>query len=303
MEDAGFTATRENGAVPFRWGPGSRLGVIGGLGEMGRLFGRFFGGHGYKIAVADPKNGLSGREVVEESDMVLFAVPLHRTEAIIRELVPCMRPGQLLMDLTSLKTGPVREMLQSPAFVVGLHPMFGGRVSTFSGQTLAACPVRIGREDWASLRALFTQSGIRVKETTPEAHDRMMSIIQVLFHMTTMLKGRVLREIGVDIAETMEYTSPSYRLEINLLGRMFAQSAELYSAITQMNPYTGEILDHLRKGLDDYGQWVAAGDLQSFAGDFDRSAEHLGEFCASAYQESSNILDYTVDLFRGNGGR
>ena len=131
----------------------------------------------------------------------------------------------------------------------------------------------------------------------------MMSVIQVLFHMTTMLKGRVLREFGVDIAETMDYTSPSYRLEINLLGRMFAQSAELYSAIAQMNPYTGEIVDQLRKGLDDYREWYASADMQAFAEDFGKSAEHLGAFCGTAYQESSNILDYTVERFRSNGDR
>ena len=290
-------------AASFRWGPGSRITVIGGLGEMGRLFCRFFDGHGYDVAVADLKNGHSIQAPVEESDVVLFAVPLHRTEAIIREIVPRIRPGQLLMDLTSLKTGPVREMLRSPASVLGLHPMFGGRISTFSGQTLAACPVRIDPGDWAALRGLFTKRGIRVKETTPEEHDRMMSLIQVLFHLTTMLKGRVLRELGVDIAETMDYTSPSYRLEINLLGRMFAQSAELYSAIAQMNPYTGEIVDQLKRGLEDYGQWHTAGDLQAFVGDFGKSAEHLGGFCGAAYRESSNILDYTVELFRSNGER
>ena len=71
------------------------------------------------------------------------------------------------MDLTSLKAAPVKEMLESPASVVGLHPMFGGRVSSFSGQTLAACPVRIGPEQWQWLRGLFAQSGIRGQGMQP----------------------------------------------------------------------------------------------------------------------------------------
>ena len=130
----------------------------------------------------------------------------------------------------------MKEMLESPAFVVGLHPMFGGRISNFAGQTLAACPVRIDQAQWQWLRDLFTSSGIRVKECTPDEHDRMMSIIQVLFHLTTVLIGRTLRELDIDIGETMEYTSPSYRIEMNLVGRIFAQNPELYGAITQMNP-------------------------------------------------------------------
>jgi prephenate dehydrogenase len=231
---------------------------------------------------------------------VLFAVPLHRTVNIIREVVPYTRPDQLLMDLTSLKVDPIREMLQSQASVVGLHPMFGGRISSFDGQTLVACPVRIGSSSWASLRGLFTDRGIKVKECTPEEHDRMMSIIQVLFHMTTMLTGRVLRDFGVNIAETMEYTSPSYRLEINLLGRIFAQNGALYSAITQMNPNTKEIFRLLKKGLDDYEKWYDSKDLDTFVKDFEQSAVHLGDFCRRAYRESSAILDFTVRMAKEN---
>jgi prephenate dehydrogenase len=128
----------------------------------------------------------------------------------------------------------------------------------------------------------------------------MMSIIQVLFHMTTMLKGRVLRDLGVDIAETMEFTSPSYRLEINLLGRMFAQSGELYSAITQMNPYTKEILDLFQDGLKSYEEWYESQDMGAFVRDFQQSANHLGDFCRRAYQESSEVLDFGVKLANRN---
>ena len=252
-----------------------------------------------RVEVADLGTVCTSREVVEASDIVLFAVPLHLTISIIRDLVPFTRPDQLLMDLTSLKVAPVQEMLRSPASVLGLHPMFGGRVSSLIGQTLVACPVRIDSPDWDGLRALFTETGIRVKETSPEEHDRMMSIIQVLFHMTTMLTGRVLRDLGVDIAETMEYTSPSYRLEINLLGRMFAQSGALYSAITEMNPYTADIISHFRQGLEDYEKWYRSQDLEAFIGDFEQSAAHLGDYSRKAYRESSALLDFVVKLANG----
>lgn len=267
---------------------------------MGRLFSRLFEDLGYTVVVSDPRRGESSNEaVVETSDIVVFSVPLHETVSIIRSLVPFVRQNQLLLDFTSLKVPPVQEMLATPASVVGLHPMFGGRVRSFAGQTLVACPVRVDPGHWQVLRSLFESRGLRVKETTPEEHDRLMSIIQVLFHMTTMLTGRVLRELGVSISETMEYTSPSYRLEIGLLGRMFAQNSALYSAITQMNPHTGTIIDQLKTGLDLYREWFEDGRLNAFMEDFEKSAEHLGAFCAEAYRESSEILDFSVKLARG----
>ena len=278
------------------WKSGTKVGIIGGLGEMGRLFTDFFNKLGYRVEIADLGTERNSREVLESSEVVLFAVPLHRTIDVIRELIPYVRKNQLLMDVTSLKVGPVREMLRSPAAVVGLHPMFGGRISSLVGQTLVACPARISQQDWALTRDLFVQTGIRIKECTPEEHDRMMSVIQVLFHMTTMLVGRVLRDLTVDIGETMEYTSPSYRLEINLLGRMFAQNGALYSAISQMNPYTKDILALLKEGLACYEEWYEKEDLAAFIGDFELSAQHLGDFCTQAYQESSAVLDFGVRL-------
>jgi prephenate dehydrogenase len=283
-----------------RWGPGKTIAIIGGMGQMGQLFGRFFEAQGYRVVIADPLAGNNNREVMMMSDMVLFAVPLHETVKIILDLVPYARPGQLLMDLSSLKVGPIQAMLRSPSSVLGLHPMFGGSVSSFAGQTMVACPVRIDPSEWGFLRRLFEEKGMRIKECTPEKHDRMMSIIQVLFHVTTMLTGRVLRELEVDVTETMEFTSPSYRLEMNLLGRIFAQNANLYSAITQMNPYTPEVLDHLQTGLKCYEEWYAAADFAAFVADFNRSAEHLDDFCRSAFEESSALLDFSVELARSN---
>lgn len=272
------------------------VGIIGGMGEMGRLFTRFFKSFGFEVMVGDRVSGNNNRQVVETSDLVLFAVPLHETVSIIESLVPYTRSDQILLDLTSLKVGPVEAMLKSPSRVVGLHPMFGGRINFFTGQTIIACPVRIEHSEWIGLRSLFVERGMRVKECTPEHHDRMMSIIQVLFHVTTMLTGRVLRELDADIGETMDFTSPSYRLEINLLGRMFAQNGALYSAITQMNPYSKEILNLLDAGLEDYRKWYESKDLRAFVQDFEKSADYLGNFCQSAFEESSALLDFALQL-------
>jgi len=94
----------------------------------------------------------------------------------------------------------------------------------------------------------------------------------------------------------MEYTSPSYRLEMNLLGRIFAQNAALYSAITQMNPYTHVVLGHLEEGVKSYKEWYAAADFPAFVSDFKKSSEHLGDFCKLAFEESSTLLDFAAGL-------
>lgn len=286
-----------------RWRPGARVGVIGGLGEMGRLFARFFRESGYDVLVSDRDSHPDNREVMQQADVVLFALPLHLTVPLMRELVPLAHPGQLLMDLTSLKAEPVDEMLRSEADVVGLHPMFGGRVESLAGQTLIACPVRISSGDWAGLRSLFEAAGLRIKETTPEDHDRLMSVVQVLFHVTALLSGRVLRELGVDVNEALEVASPATRVKLLLIGRMLAQKAELYSAIMEMNPHTPEVLACLREALVAVEEWTANRDLGPLSEDFEKSARHLGDFCRRAFKESSEVLDFAVKLARSGEDR
>jgi prephenate dehydrogenase len=278
--------------------PNARLGIIGGKGEMGQLFQRFFEKRGYHVEIADLDTPKTAREVIESSNVVVFSVPLHLTLKVIEEHVNHLTDDHLVMDLSSLKVEPIQAMLKSRASVVGLHPMFGGKISTFAGQTIIACPVRVDPSIWERLKLEFEAEGMVVRECSPERHDELMAIIQVLFHLSTMIQGRVIRELGIDIEETLKHTSPVYRMEISILGRMFAQSGWLYGAISQMNPYTPRIVTLMQEILGEYSQWLKNKDLQAFVDDFDRTKDHLGTFCARAYEESSQLLELTSGLLR-----
>ncbi|MCX7822773.1 MAG: prephenate dehydrogenase/arogenate dehydrogenase family protein [Syntrophobacterales bacterium] len=284
-----------------RWlPPYGKVGIIGGKGEMGRLFRRFFEGRGYTVEIADLDTPKTSKEVIEASDIVVFSVPLHLTVEIIEEHREFLRQDQLVMDLSSLKVEPIRAMLKGQASVVGLHPMFGGSIPSFVGQTIIACPVRVDMARWKRLKTEFESEGMVVKECSPEKHDELMAIIQVLFHLTTMIKGRVIRELGVDIEETLEYTSPVYRMEICLLGRMFAQSGWLYGAISQMNPHTPKIVTLIQNILDEYNRWFKDKNLPRLAKDFFETSSYLGSFCRKAYEESSQLMELGSALFRSS---
>lgn len=290
------------------WGPGASVGIIGGLGEMGQFFAKLFERRGYRVMIWDvvSKNSFAGTIVtnnnimIEKSDIVIFSVPLHRTVEIIESYVTILRSDQLVMDVSSLKVEPIKAMLKSPSSVVGLHPMFGGSIRNISGQTLVACPVRIGDHKWQAVKGQFVQEGLRIVECSPEHHDKMMAVIQVLFHLSSMLKGRVLREMGIDIEETLKFTSPIYRLEISLIGRIFAQNPWLYAAIFHLNPHTEEIIDLMSEGLNTFKEYYKAGSLEKLVSDFKASADHLGEFCKRAFGESSQLVDFSTRLYNSN---
>ena len=190
-----------------------RIGIVGGAGGMGRSLGTLFSDLGHAVLVADLDTELTGVDVAQAADVVVISVPIRETRAVIEQVGPHLRPEALLMDVTSIKADPMEAMLASTqASVVGTHPMFGPGVNTYQGQRIVVCPGR-GEAwlDWA--RQMFGARGLLITETTPEHHDAMMAIVQVLHHFKTQVIGLALRNLGVPLEETLRFTSPAYLLE------------------------------------------------------------------------------------------
>ncbi|MEK7063938.1 MAG: prephenate dehydrogenase/arogenate dehydrogenase family protein, partial [Patescibacteria group bacterium] len=101
------------------------VGIIGINGRFGQLLKSFFGQLGCSVIGSDEKKptGLSNAQVVQQSEVVIFSVPIKDTPAVIRSVLHGVREDQLLMDVTSIKQPAVEAMLESKAQVVGLHPM------------------------------------------------------------------------------------------------------------------------------------------------------------------------------------
>ena len=80
-------ATQEQARVAAQaHGSGKRALVIGGHGKMGGWFAEFLASQGFRVAIADPKGGLAGFDVVADwqtdaldFDLIVLATPLSTT--------------------------------------------------------------------------------------------------------------------------------------------------------------------------------------------------------------------------------
>ena len=172
--------------------PRYTIAVIGGHGRIGGLLARLFGDQGHRVLIVDTDTDLSAADAAAASDVTIVSVPIGVTEAVIRAVGPHVPAHGLLMDVTSVKHGPLSAMLASTsASVVGTHPMFGSSVHGLQGQRVVLCR---GRGDaWADWVAhSFTARGLIVAETTAEQHDRVMAVVQVLTHFQTQVLGLTL---------------------------------------------------------------------------------------------------------------
>ena len=275
--------------------PSLTIAVIGGRGAMGALLARMFGDLGHSVLVADHETDLTPGDAAEVADVSVISVPIDVTEQVIREVGPRLRPESLLMDVTSVKSEPMRAMLASTsAGVVGTHPMFGPSVHSVQGQRVVVCR---GRGDhWAQwVTAMLTARGLTVVEATPEHHDRMMATVQVLTHFQTQVHGLTLARLGSPLAESLRFTSPAYLMELYMGARHFAQSADLYGPIEMKNPDTPGVTATYLTAAREVADILASGDRERFREMFSEVQAFLGPFTVEALEQTSFLIDRLVE--------
>ena len=275
--------------------PSLTVAVVGGRGAMGALLARMFGDLGHSVLISDLDTDLAPGDAAEVADVTVVSVPIDVTEQVIREIGPRLRPDSLLMDVTSVKSEPVRAMLAATkAGVVGTHPMFGPSVHSLQGQRVVVCR---GRGDhwlqWVS--AMFTARGLAVVETTPEHHDRMMATVQVLTHFQTQVHGLTLARLGAPLAESLSFTSPAYLMELYMGARHFAQSADLYGPIEMKNPATPAVTELYLKTAREVADIIDSGDRDRFRSMFAEVKAFLGPFTHEALEQTSFLIDRLVE--------
>lgn len=171
-------------------------------------------------------------------DIVLVAVPVAAMEAVFAAIAPLVKPGALVVDVGSVKSLPVRwmvELLPAHVDIVATHPLFGPQSARagLEGQRLVICPVRGDRHEGVAEWARGI--GLSPSITTPEEHDQEMAYVQALTHLI----GRAL--VNLDIPDETLKTN-SYQHLLDLCGLVGGDSFELFTAIQTQNPYARDVV-------------------------------------------------------------
>ena len=268
------------------------VGIIGGTAGMGAFMARVFTAGGYHVEVMGHDGGPPAEEVAARHDLVVIAVPIASTVAVIRQVAPFVRAEACLLDVTSVKRAPLEAMLQfaaSSVDVVGSHPMFGPSGSDFDRQKVVL--VRGRGETWfPRIKRLYELFGAECIEASAEEHDRQMALIQVLVHEKTMVLGSVLERMKADLARSLQFASPIYRTELSMVGRMFSQHADLYADILTQNPDSAACSHVFEQEAAYFARALAMGDREAVTKRFREVATFMKEFAQWAKRQSDTIL-------------
>ena len=237
------------------------VGIIGGTGGMGRWFAGFFTQEGHPVLVSGRSRGPSLSEMADTCPVVIVSVPIGVTCQVIREVGPFMKQESLFMDLTSLKTEPVRAMLESsPSEVIGLHPLFGPAEPSLAGKNVAICPAR-GKKWLSWLWGLLEKSGARLVETTPERHDEIMALVQGINHLDTLVMGMVLMESGLDREVLERFSTPILQSKLGIIQKVFSHP-DLYAQIIALNPHLRQVMELFERKFSELKSIVEKGGVE-----------------------------------------
>lgn len=265
--------------------------IIGGAGRMGRRFGQWLAAAGHTLTSLDRDNAAQAEALLARADLVLVSVPIDTTETVIRDIGPRLRPDAVLADLTSLKVGPMAAMLAAhPGPVVGLHPMFGPSVTRLAGQKIVVCA---GRQAEAAQWLLddFARAGAELVAASPEEHDRMMSVVQAIRHFVTFALGSYLAAEDIDIARSLDFSSPVYRLEVDMVSRLFAQDGALYADIMLASPERRAAIGRLAEHYAELARLIRDGDREALLARFQTTARSFAGEAERAMTESAVVID------------
>ncbi|CAH0534309.1 T-protein [Vibrio stylophorae] len=269
--------------------------IIGGRGQLGGLFANLFRLSGYHVEVMSSRDwGERSDQLLANPGMVIVTVPINRTVDII-ECLSHLPQDCILADFTSIKAKPLQAMLSVHAGpVVGLHPMFGPDLPSLAKQVIAYCD---GREPQAYqwLLEQFQIWGASVEPISAPAHDQNMILIQALRHFTSFAYGVHLAEEDPNLDQLITLSSPIYRLELAMVGRLFAQDPTLYADIIMASEDNVAMIRRFHQRFGEAIALLECGDKAGFIDAFNHVEQWFGDYAPRFLSESKTLLKQAND--------
>ncbi len=271
--------------------------IVGGDGEMGRLYKRIALSTGHLVKTLDKNDWERVSELCQNIDVAIISVPIFLTHEIITKIAPYLPDSAILCDFTSTKNGLLEHMMHvHKGPVVSLHPMHGPDVHNLSKQLML---VSHGRNEAAYewLIKQFELWGMRIKIVDASKHDHAMHMIQGLRHFVALLHGSFMRAYDLKPEDILDFSSPIYRAELMMTGRIFAQDARLYADIVFSDNERRKLLKHFFDHHFLLTQLVETGDKEGFVNEFNAISTFFGDFAEQALQESGYLIHRLADRF------
>ena len=246
-------------------------------------------------------------EAIKDADIIIFSVPIEHMVETIKEVAPHAPEGSLLMDVTSVKTEPAEALEKyapENAEILPCHPMFGPRVPTLKRQIIILTPIENRSPNWLPrVKDYLDKTECEVVITTPNEHDKYMSIVQGLTHFSYISLASTIRKLNINVKESRNFSSPVYTIMLDMVSRVVYQNPYLYYSIQKNNLETSNAREALIKESIYLSNLIEAGREDDFVKSVVESARHLdghedalarSDKAISMLTQKSNVLAKSI---------
>jgi prephenate dehydrogenase len=270
--------------------------IIGGRGKMGRFFVEQLATAGHQVNVLEQDDWDDAPELLGKADLVLVCVPIEHTLDAIAKASSYLSPSTVLAEISSFKTDIVSVMLEShTGGVLSLHPMFGPSVGSFLAQNVIVCPGRhLEAAQW--FLDLIESRGGKLVFCTPQEHDKMMVHVQAIRHFITFTLGVFLAEEGININRSLEFTTSLYRLQLDMVNRLFACDGSLYLHLMLCESDRRQSISRIATTYSRLANLVAQQDREALEEEFD-ATRCFFESKSDRNLEESDYLIESLSIF------
>lgn len=238
--------------------------AILGYGRFGRALGQLFAEAGTLHRAYDAHTQVpaeyraaSIEQLVSAAKFVIVAVPVDGMRAALVQLLPHLRPSQVVLDVGSVKVRPSADLAEVLADAIpwcATHPLFGPLSLALAERPLrvVVCPAKSHPRAAAQARALYEQIGCEVIEQTPEGHDRLMAHTHALTFFVA--KGMIDAGAGMEVP----FAPPSFQAIARTIETVRSDAGHLFAAIARDNPFAAEARKQLVSALSSIDQALDA---------------------------------------------
>jgi prephenate dehydrogenase len=184
----------------------------------------------------DPSTGVivagrpeDAREFLPRADVILLALGFQDATSFAettRFYAPWLRPGSLVVDLSSTKSQPMAILdreLPSGVGLLGAHPLFGPTVSELTGLIVAVVSpsdARAGSAWRGWFLAQLARLRMIVNPTSAAEHDDAMAFVQSLTHFALLAYAYTFVRLDRDPIDLLALRTPVFEPLLYLAARV-----------------------------------------------------------------------------------
>ncbi len=233
-----------------------RIAIIGGAGKMGQWFARLLLNEGMEVMISDNRSEelrkakiimagelMTNEMAISRADAVLISVPIDNFEEAVKEISCHIQPGQIVIDISSIKARPMELMHKyiAKSLVLGVHPMFGPGAVDIVNKNFVLTPTNSKEKDLAKhVQLHLNKKGARVSQMSPDEHDELMSVILGLPSFIAIVSADTLLSLN-RLQKTRNISGSTYKMLLMLTESVVTEDTNLYASLQMTLPHITEI--------------------------------------------------------------